>query len=175
MSRQPVNQRPVFLVVVTLALVALLLAVRGHTDPGPKPAQHQRVVGHGQIRFDGAGPERWAQRWRREHATVLALRHRLSNARRVLLDRPNVVEAINLAAATYGYGPTLWRKARCETGGTYDPHALNSSGAAGLFQFLPSTWRSTPYARFPITSAYANALAAGWMHANGRGGEWSCR
>ena len=25
------------------------------------------------------------------------------------------------------------------------------------------------------TVAYANAMAAGWMHQQGRGGEWSCR
>jgi hypothetical protein len=95
-----------------------------------------------------------------------------------------VVEAISLAAATYGHGAELWRKARCETGGTYDPRSRNPRAvatkygpehASGLFQFLPSTWRQTPYARFSIWSPFASALAAGWMHAHGRGGEWSCR
>jgi hypothetical protein len=92
-----------------------------------------------------------------------------------MLQRPSVVEAINLACATYGWCSTLWRKADCETGGTFSPTAHNPSGASGLFQFLGSTWRSTPYGRFSIWSPYANALAAGWMHANGRSGEWSCR
>ena len=87
-----------------------------------------------------------------------------------------VVRAINLAAATYGHRAELWRKARCETGGTFSPTAYNrSSGATGLFQFLASTWRSTPYAAFSRDDPYANALAAGWMHAHGRGGEWVCR
>lgn len=89
--------------------------------------------------------------------------------------RPQVVEAISLACATYGHCAELWRKARCETGGTFDPHAFNSgSGAAGLFQFLRSTWDSTPYAGFDRGSPYASAMAAGWMHDRSRGGEWAC-
>jgi SLT domain-containing protein len=87
-----------------------------------------------------------------------------------------VVAAINLACATYGHCAELWRKARCETGGTFDPAARNpTSGAEGLFQFLPSTWQTTPYRMFNVLSPYASALAAGWMHANGRGDEWACR
>jgi hypothetical protein len=87
-----------------------------------------------------------------------------------------VVAAINLSCATYGHCAELWRKARCETGGTFDPRAINpGSGAAGLFQFLPSTWASTPYRMFSMMSPYASALAAGWMHEQGRGGEWACQ
>jgi hypothetical protein len=145
---------------------------------------HQRTYVDGElVRFDGAGPERWANHARAmrrladERAARLELmRRRLVAERRVLLHDPAVAEAINLAVATYGFGSTLWRKADCETGGTFSPRALNSrSGAEGLFQFLPGTWASTPYGRFSVWSPYANALAAGWMHAHGRGGEWSCR
>ena len=121
--------------------------------------------------------------WRREHARqkvavaeAVALRLELRRQRRILLENPDVVEAINLACATYGSCETLWRRARCETGGTLSPRSLNgSSGAAGLYQFLESTWATTPYARFSVWSPYANALAAGWMEAHGRGGEWACR
>ena len=89
---------------------------------------------------------------------------------------PRVVAAINLACATYGNCATLWRRAGCETGGTYLASARNdSSGATGLYQFLLSTWKSTPYAKFPRTNPYANALAAGWMIGAGRGNEWTCR
>ena len=87
----------------------------------------------------------------------------------------SVVSAINLACATYGHCAELWRKAKCETGGTFDPHAYNPSGASGLFQFIASTWQTTPYRNFSRTDPYASALAAGWMHSVGRGGEWSCR
>lgn len=88
----------------------------------------------------------------------------------------DVVEAINLACAAYGDCETLWRRAKCETGGTLNPRSFNrSSGASGLFQFLPSTWATTPYRVFSVWSPYANALAAGWMNTHGRGGEWACR
>ena len=82
-------------------------------------------------------------------------------------------EAIELACSTYGYCDTLHRVAACESGSS--PFARNPSGAAGLYQFLPSTWQTTPYAAFSIWSPYANAMAAGWMQAHGRGGEWVCK
>jgi hypothetical protein len=134
----------------------------------PDPStSHLRVVGYGQTRFDGLGPEAWAQRARYWQRAFL-------RERRELLSSRTVTEAIDLACATYGWCSTLWRKARCETGGTFSPTAYNPSGASGLFQFLPSTWATTPYRSLSIWSPYANALAAGWMHANGRGGEWAC-
>jgi hypothetical protein len=157
------------------AALAVAVAVAGPPLEQPAPAHH-RVVGYGQIRFDGAGPEKWAARYRRTRDELRAARRELRARRRVLLSSSSVAEAINLAATVYGNGSTLWRKARCETGGTFDPKARNrSSDAAGLFQFLGSTWRSTPFAGFDVDSPYANALAAGWMHAHGRGGEWDCR
>jgi len=120
-------------------------------------------------RIEGIGVAGW-------HERAVHNRRLINRLHRVLLADPQVVEAINLAAATYGDGSTLWRRARCETGGTFDPKATNrGSGAAGLFQFLRSTWATTPYGRFNMYSPYANALAAGWMNANGRGGEWACR
>lgn len=66
------------------------------------------------------------------------------------------------------------RVARCES--RMNPYARNPSGATGLFQFMPSTWRSTPYGRYSITSAKYQALAAAWMLARaGRSREWVCR
>jgi soluble lytic murein transglycosylase-like protein len=71
-------------------------------------------------------------------------------------------------------GGLLRRRAWCES--RMNPRAYNaSSGASGLFQFLPSTWRTTPYRRRSIWSAEHNAMAAAWMHHVGRGGEWACR
>jgi soluble lytic murein transglycosylase-like protein len=51
-----------------------------------------------------------------------------------------------------------WRESR------YQPGAVNpSSGAAGLFQFLRSTWAHTRYAhRSPLEAKWC-ALAAAWM------------
>lgn len=85
-----------------------------------------------------------------------------------------MTEAINLAAAVYGNGSWLWRVARCESG--LNPSAVNSgSGSTGLFQFLRSTWATTPFGSFSIYSANASALAAGWMAQRGRASEWQCK
>jgi hypothetical protein len=87
---------------------------------------------------------------------------------------------IHLAALRWNVSQAmLRRKASCETGGTFSPYLVNSTPvglehAAGLFQFLPSTWGSTPYRRHWIFSARYSALAAGWMHHVGRGIEWAC-
>jgi hypothetical protein len=102
-----------------------------------------------------------------------AARRQLYGMRMTLLHRPSIGEAIELGCATFGSCPTLWRRARCES--TLNPYAANASGATGLYQFLASTWRSTPFARFSIYSPYAQALAAGWMIRAGRGSEWACR
>jgi hypothetical protein len=110
----------------------------------------------------------------RRHVTVF--RHRVAALTHTLHTDSSVGEAINLACTVYGDCATLWRRASCETGGTYNPHAYNhGSHASGLFQFEPATWQSTPFGRFNIWSPYPNALAAGWMNSHGRGGEWACR
>jgi hypothetical protein len=55
------------------------------------------------------------------------------------------------------------------------PNAYNrSSGAAGLFQFLASTWRSTPQGRagLSVFDPQAARGAARWMLNQGRAREW---
>lgn len=61
----------------------------------------------------------------------------------------------------------------CESG--WNPYARNRSGATGLYQFMPGTWRTTPYGYLSITSARAQVRAAAWMLRQGRSGEWVCR
>lgn len=145
-----------------------------------------REYGYGLIRFNGKGPERWRysavihyEERRQAETAVGKTKRSLASAQRQLRARhePSSRSAIALAATAYGVSYSmLYRKAGCETGGTFSPYAKNpSSTASGLFQFLTSTWATTPYARFSIWDRYANALAAGWMHANNRGGEWQCR
>jgi soluble lytic murein transglycosylase-like protein len=64
----------------------------------------------------------------------------------------------------------------CRSKSVLDPNAVNSSShASGLFQFLPSTWGSTPYTDEDILAPIANAEVAAWMWANGRSGEWTCQ
>jgi len=94
---------------------------------------------------------------------------------------PSAVQQIILAAfASLGSTAQAWalRVAKCES--NYNPLAVNrSSGASGLFQFLPSTWANTPQGKAgqSVFDAAANAQAAAWYYnATGRtGGPWSCK
>jgi uncharacterized protein YraI len=87
----------------------------------------------------------------------------------------DIVSIIYAAADRYGQPRAdMLRVARCES--NLNPRARNaSSGASGLFQFIPSTWQSTPYRDQNIFDPWASANAAGWMWANGRRNEWSCQ
>jgi hypothetical protein len=79
------------------------------------------------------------------------------------------------AAAEYGQSEqAMVRVARCES--SLDPCALNGDGPYyGLYQFLKSTWRATPYGDRDIYDPKAQALAAGWMWQQGRKNEWACK
>lgn len=76
------------------------------------------------------------------------------------------------------FGPYAGRAlavARCESG--FNPSARNSSsGAMGVFQFMPSTWRSTSYAGYSPYNAWANIQAAHQVFVRDgySWGEWSC-
>ncbi len=85
-----------------------------------------------------------------------------------------IIEIITAAANRYGQSPAaMIAVARCES--NLNPNAVNPrSNASGLFQFLPGTWRTTPYASYSIFDPWANANAAGWMWSVGRRGEWVC-
>lgn len=154
-----------FYVLVAAFVVVLVIAARtaGADDPPPTTTTEPQA--------DPTVQGKTAVQWHR-----VAQRY-LSRARslRVAIRRdPEVSTAIGLACVTYHVScATLWRKARCES--HLWRYAHNPSGASGLLQFLGSTWRSTPYAGFSVFDPYANALAAAWMHANGRGGEWVCQ
>jgi hypothetical protein len=78
--------------------------------------------------------------------------------------------------AVFGNSPGLtWalRVANCES--HYNPLAVNrSSGASGLFQFMPSTWN----ANFPgqnIWDPYAQARGALLFYNAGRQSAWTCK
>ena len=81
------------------------------------------------------------------------------------------------AFAPLGAAAQQWalRIAKCESG--YNPNAVNrSSGASGLFQFLPSTWRGTPQgsAGASVFDPVANAQAAAWLYQRSGPGQWVC-
>ena len=64
------------------------------------------------------------------------------------------------------------RKAWCES--RMNPAAISPAGHLGLFQFAPGTWEGLRYRDHDPLHAKWNALAAGFMHHLGRGGEWAC-
>jgi hypothetical protein len=73
----PDTSKPVAVLVLVVLLVVLVLVVAS-ASRGERRDGHRRVIGHGQVRFDDAGPERWAARWRRQRRTVERLRGHLS-------------------------------------------------------------------------------------------------
>ena len=86
-----------------------------------------------------------------------------------------VQDLIRQAFAAQGQAAVDWglRVAACESG--YNPNAYNSSGASGVFQFMPGTFRGTPYGAQNIFDASANVNAAAWYFQQHGGGAWSCK
>ncbi len=86
-----------------------------------------------------------------------------------------ILNFIDKAAKKYGQSySAMVRVARCES--VLDPCAVNKSGPYyGLFQFLKSTWKTTPYGDKSIWDPEAQALAAAWMWKQGRKKEWACQ
>lgn len=89
-------------------------------------------------------------------------------------ERGRVASCIHRGAIRWNVSHvTMRRRAWCES--RFNRFAHNPSGASGLFQFLPSTWATTPYAGHSVWSAKWSSLAAAWMQHVGRGGEWICQ
>jgi Transglycosylase SLT domain len=88
----------------------------------------------------------------------------------------SVQDIIIQAFTPYGSAAVAWglRVAKCESG--YNPRAYNGAGPYyGLFQFLMSTFRATPYGGQDIYDPVANASAAAWKYGQGGAGAWGCR
>lgn len=85
----------------------------------------------------------------------------------------SIEDMINQAFGSYG--PGAINVARCESG--LNPNAYNPSGAAGLFQIMPSTWAGTSEAGQSPFNAAANIAAAHEIFV--RDGyswrEWTCQ
>ncbi|MDQ3694770.1 MAG: hypothetical protein M3464_14265 [Chloroflexota bacterium] len=67
--------------------------------------------------------------------------------------------------------------ARCESTGSrsLEACAYNPTGPwHGMFQYLRSTWRTTPYHKKSMYHPKFAALATGWMWKERRQNEWSC-
>jgi hypothetical protein len=86
-----------------------------------------------------------------------------------------IIRFIGKAARKYGQSKkVMLRVARCES--NLDPCAVNRSGPYyGLYQYLKSTWKTTPYGDESIWDPEAQAMATGWMWKQGRKNEWVCQ
>jgi soluble lytic murein transglycosylase-like protein len=98
--------------------------------------------------------------------------------------RPAPVEAgvdvgalIDEAAGAWGlHAGTMRRIAFCES--RFFPGAVNPrSGASGVYQFLPSTWRQTPQGRAgaSVFDPVANVWGAMWLMTHYGPGQWACK
>jgi hypothetical protein len=88
--------------------------------------------------------------------------------------REEIISIIYAAADRYGQDRAdMLRVAECES--ALDPYAVHPSGSYGLFQFIRSTWKSTPYGDQSMFDPAANSNAAAWMWAQGRRSEWVCK
>jgi hypothetical protein len=87
-----------------------------------------------------------------------------------------IAQAINNAFSPLGPAAVQWafNVAYCES--RYHPNSVNSSsGASGLFQFLPSTWAFTPqHAQSPFDPV-ANSQAAAWLYHRDGPSQWVCQ
>ena len=87
-----------------------------------------------------------------------------------------IAQDITDAFSPLGPAAVQWAMnvAWCES--RYHPNSVNSSsGASGLFQFLPSTWAFTPYAQHSPFDPKYNALAAAWLYHRSGPNQWVCQ
>lgn len=118
-----------------------------------------------------------------EAAAQQAAAQRAAAARRTPAPAPipgyapgTVPDIITRAFTPYGSTAVAWglRVAKCESG--YNPRAYNPAGPYyGLFQFLMSTFKATPYGGQDIYDPVANANAAAWKYSQGGAGAWGCK
>jgi hypothetical protein len=138
---------------------------------------HRRTYVNGElVRFDGAGPERWAARARELRRLVDVRARRLAEQRRAMLamrrrlnaglERIPARMAIRLVFGPYA-GQAL-AVSSCETGGTYSTSATNGQ-YLGLFQ-MGSNERATYEAGY--STPLEQALAA-YVYFVVTGRDWS--
>ena len=87
-----------------------------------------------------------------------------------------IAKIISDAFSPLGPSAVQWavNVAYCES--RYHPNSVNSSsGASGLFQFLPSTWAFTPYHAQSPFDPVANANAAAWLYHRSGPNQWECQ
>jgi len=168
------HRAPAFALTFALVLVASAGHATRHSGRGAVPAS-RTTSGHVEEEaLPDAGLEAEG-----EHVVQLDTlrdeRHADDTAAPVPEQPASVPDIVQAAFTPLGPDAVAWalRVSACES--RYDPGAVNaSSGASGLFQFLPSTWASSPYAADSPFDPTANALAAAWLYGRSGPAAWSC-
>jgi transglycosylase-like protein with SLT domain len=193
---------PLFRAVLVWAVIlGTVLAPRlqgaGAVQPQPQPVvtqlsaySQQSVLGNvRQQRIQSAEiaqVEAWSQEydqgWNNYQAKLQAYAEAQAEAARIaaLSNHPAppdyIAKAIHDAFTPLGDRAVQWafNVAWCES--RYHPTSVNtSSGASGLFQFLPSTWAFTPEHASSPFDPVANALAAAWLYNRDGPSQWVCQ
>jgi hypothetical protein len=122
-----------------------------------------------------AGASEARKRDRKKKKSKHGKKKRSSGSCTVRHSEQEILNFISKAAKKYGQSESaMVRVARCES--VLDPCAVNRSGPYyGLFQFLKSTWKTTPYGDRDIFDPEAQSLATAWMWKQGRKNEWACQ
>jgi soluble lytic murein transglycosylase-like protein len=185
----------VFSLVIVFGLS--FMPVKGQIANRPKPAQvptPASSVPEAPARYALKPDGKTVVEWKAEHdaaqakeaaaAAAAAAAAQLAAARVVTYapapaaPRPStgfVQDLIRQAFGPLGQAAVDWglRVAACESG--YNPNAYNPGGPSGVFQFMPGTFRGTPYGNQNIFDAAANVNAAAWYYQQHGGGAWACR
>jgi soluble lytic murein transglycosylase-like protein len=174
------------------AMVTASLAPSHHKDPGHHtvtgPAALSRVTLHDAL---SSNPKERDEIWEYkkqvalETAAAKATAAAAAQQRKPAAAPPRppanygsgpIQDIITKAFSPYGPTAVAWglRVASCESG--FNPRAYNPAGPYyGLFQFLMTTFKATPYGSGDIYDPVANANAAAWKWANGGASAWGCR
>jgi hypothetical protein len=180
----PLPAHGLLILLGVVLLVTVIVASCSPTAKSEGPAGPQGPVGQavatyqGKVAtYQGKDVRWWAARAQQARRDANARRLTIRRLRRTLAYSPTIREAVKLATIVYPAfsEARAWAIIRHESQG--NPNAKNrSSSAAGLYQFLDSTWRSTPFGRagLSVFDPFAASLGAGWMHAQGRRCEWWC-
>lgn len=159
-------------ILTAIIVIATLAMLGGVWTTATADSKTSRVT------YQGKDAMWWAKRAVQARKDANARGKTVKRLKTVVKYSPTIDECVTLATITYPKftKARAWKIIHRESWTSGRQFAKNKhSTASGLYQFLTSTFATTPYGRagMSIWSPCASSLAAGWMHQNGRGGEWA--
>ena len=171
--------RWIYILAAIFALSLVIVALSTTSANSATRAEPLRQVSA--VTYQGKDVTWWAKRAVQARKDANARKATIKRLKHTIRYSVSISECVKLATIAY---PDLdlsraWRIIGGESKG--NPNARNRKAiwngehAAGLWQFIPSTFYSTPYGKagMSLWSPCASSLAAGWMHEHGRGREWT--